>query len=121
MTWRIHAPVTSYAALNRGYQPRLIEVREIERHYFAVDVDLDLSSARLPQHPHEVPLPFDRHTQLDASLVAGEADEILFFPQQPIEPRRGNLEAVVIDILHRKNAAQMAAHLGAILDVDAAG
>ena len=88
---------------------------------FAVDFDLDLAGAGLPQHPYKIPLPFDRHSQLDASLLSGEAHKILFFPEQPVEPRRRNLQTAIIDILDRQHAAQMVAHLRAILDVDTAG
>ena len=79
-----------------------------------------LSGTRLPQHPHEISLSLDRHAHLDACLVAGEAHEILLFPERPIEPRRRHLQPVVVDVLDREHAAQMVAHPGAVLDVDAA-
>ena len=77
-------------------------------------------SLHCAQHPHEIPLPFDRHAQLHARLLPGEPHKIRAPSQRPVQPRRRNFQPVVIHAFDRQAPAQMIADRRAVIDVDAA-
>ena len=69
----------------------------------------------------EIPPPGHRHTQSEINLRPRETFKIGQLLQHPVQPGRGNLEAVVIDVFDGQNARQLIADQRAIFNVDTSG
>src|SRR5262249_30379880 len=63
----------------------------------------------------------DRIRQPDLGFLTAEALEVLALAQRTVEPRRGNLEALEVDVLDGEEPRELTADARAILDVHALG
>src|SRR5258708_16431005 len=67
----------------------------------------------------EPPPPLARQLELHAGVAAREALVVGQPLERTVEPRRRDLEALVVDALHRESAREMVAHPRTVFDRDA--
>jgi len=84
--------------------------REVECEPAAVVVEFDPVALHGAHRAGEIPAAVDRMAQAHLSLMAGEAGEIGRFFQPAVQPRRGNLQAVILDPLDFEYPLQLPAH-----------